>query len=164
MMRDYVKEKVLARGKRISIGIDVHKESWQVTAISEGEELFHGRMPGDYAALRKLFTDKQRDVSKRFMKGYFEGIKTYLDDEEFSVGVIQKWTRMKSRDDVKEAYALQARNMLKIPRTPLEGVKKILEGLEKIPAARTADPRRFVDMSLIDELEKEGFVANLYKH
>lgn len=54
MMRDYVKEKVLARGRKISIGIDVHKESWQVTAISEGEELFHGRMPGDYSALRKL--------------------------------------------------------------------------------------------------------------
>ncbi|TAJ96217.1 hypothetical protein EPO44_13380 [bacterium] len=157
----------MARGKRISIGIDVHKEGWQVTAIPEGEEIFHGRMPGDYAALRKLldrFTDKQRDISKRFMKGYFEGIKRYLDDEEFSVGVIQKWTRMKSRDEVKEAYGLQAKNMLKIPRTPLEGVKTILEGLEKIPAAKTADPRRFVDMSLIDELEKEGFVANLYKH
>ena len=51
MMRDYVKEKVLARGKKVSIGIDVHKESWQVTAISEGEELFHGRMPADYSAL-----------------------------------------------------------------------------------------------------------------
>src|SRR3990170_7067487 len=66
MMRDYVKEKVLARGKRISIGIDVHKESWQVTAISEAEELFHGRMPGDYLALRKLldrFVDCQVRVA-----------------------------------------------------------------------------------------------------
>jgi len=53
MMRDYVKEKVLARGKKVSIGIDVHKESWQVTVSSEGEELFNGRMPGDYLALRK---------------------------------------------------------------------------------------------------------------
>jgi len=43
MMRDYVKEKVLARGRKVSIGIDVHKESWQVTAISEeGKELFGG--------------------------------------------------------------------------------------------------------------------------
>ena len=66
MMRDYVKEKVLARGKKISIGIDVHKESWQVTAISEGEELFHGRIPGDYLALRKLlhrFVDCQIRVA-----------------------------------------------------------------------------------------------------
>lgn len=112
----------------------------------------------------KRFMDQRRDVAKRFTKAYLEGIKKYLDDEDFSVRVIQKWTRMKSREEVKEAYALQARNILKIPRTPLEGVKTILEGLEKIPTARTADPRRFVDMSLIDELEKEGFVANLYKH
>jgi len=27
MMRDYVKERTLARGKKVSIGIDVHKES-----------------------------------------------------------------------------------------------------------------------------------------
>lgn len=50
----YVKEKVLAIGKKVSMGIDVHKESWQATAISEGDELFHGRIPGDYSALRKL--------------------------------------------------------------------------------------------------------------
>ena len=28
----------MARGKKVFIGIDVHKESWQVTAISEGED------------------------------------------------------------------------------------------------------------------------------
>ncbi len=50
----YLKDPILARGKKVSIGIDVHKESWQVTAISQGEELFHGRIPGDYSALRKL--------------------------------------------------------------------------------------------------------------
>jgi NitT/TauT family transport system substrate-binding protein len=111
----------------------------------------------------KRFVDKQRDVAKRFMRAYLEGMKTYLDEEDFSVRVIQKWTRMKSRDEVREAYALQARNMLKVPRTPLEGVKTILEGLERMPAAKTADPRRFVDMSLIDELEKEGFIKALYK-
>jgi len=44
----------LAREKKISIGIDVHKESWQATAISEGEELLHGRMPGGYSGRRKL--------------------------------------------------------------------------------------------------------------
>jgi hypothetical protein len=54
--------------------------------------------------------------------------------------------------------------MLRVPRTSLEGVKTILEGLDRIPAAKTADPRRFVDSSLIDELEKEGFLKTLYKN
>jgi hypothetical protein len=78
--------------------------------------------------------------------------------------VIQKWTRSKNREEIKEAYALQARHMLRVPRTSLEGVKTILEGMERIPGAKTADPRRFIDSSVLDELEKEGFFKTLYKH
>ena len=113
---------------------------------------------------RKRFIDGQRDVAQRFMKGFLQGMKTYFEDEEFSVKVIQKWTRSKNREEIKEAYALQARHMLRVPRTSLEGVKTILEGMERIPGAKTADPRRFIDSSVLDELDKEGFFKTLYKH
>ena len=113
---------------------------------------------------RKRFLDGQHDVAKRFMRGLLEGMKTYLENEEFSVKVIQKWTRAKNRDEVKEAYAQQARHMLRVPRTNLDGVRSILEGMEKLPGAKGADPRRFVDSSLLDELEKEGFLKGLYKN
>ena len=78
--------------------------------------------------------------------------------------MIQKWTRAKNRDEVKEAYVLQAKNMLRIPRTSVEGVRTILEGLDKMPAAKTADPRRFIDFTILDELDKEGFLQTLYKN
>jgi ABC-type nitrate/sulfonate/bicarbonate transport system substrate-binding protein len=113
---------------------------------------------------RKKFIDGQREVARRFMRGFLEGMKTYLEDEAFSVKVIQKWTRAKNRDEVKEAYAQQARHMLRVPRTNLDGVRSILEGMEKLPGAKGADPRRFVDSSLLDELEKEGFLRGLYKN
>ncbi|MGE5307090.1 MAG: ABC transporter substrate-binding protein [Alphaproteobacteria bacterium] len=113
---------------------------------------------------RKRFIDGQRDVAKRFMRAFLEGMKTYLEDPEFSINVIQKWTRAKNRDEVKEAYALQARHMLRVPRTPVDGVKTILEGMDRIAGAKTADPRRFIDSSIIDELEKEGFLKTLYKN
>src|SRR5438552_1494923 len=103
-------------------------------------------------------------LDKRFMKGFLEGMKTYLEDENFSINVIQKWTRAKNRDETKEAYALQARHMLKVPRTSIEGVKTVLEGLDRIPAAKTADPHRFIDFTILDELEKEGFFKSLYKN
>ena len=38
------------------MGIDVHAESWHVTMLAAGEELFHGRIPGEYSALRKMLT------------------------------------------------------------------------------------------------------------
>jgi transposase len=41
-------------GKRVFIGIDVHKESWHVTARADGEELFNGRMPASYPSLKRL--------------------------------------------------------------------------------------------------------------
>ena len=113
---------------------------------------------------RKRFIDEQHDTAKRFMRAFLEGMKTYLEDEEFSVGVIQKWTRAKNRDEVKEAWAQQARHMLRVPRTSPDGVRTILEGMDKIPGARTADPRRFIDSTILDELEKEGFLKTLYKN
>jgi NitT/TauT family transport system substrate-binding protein len=113
---------------------------------------------------RKRFLDGQRDTAKRFMRGFLEGMKTYLEDEQFSVKIIQKWTRAKNRDEVKEAYAIQAKHMLRIPRTAVDGVRTILEGMEKLPGAKGADPRRFIDFTILDELEKEGFLKNLYKN
>ena len=49
------KERVSVVGKRVYVGIDVHKEeSWQVTVRTEGEEIFNGRIPGQYQSLKRL--------------------------------------------------------------------------------------------------------------
>ncbi len=42
------------KGKEVFVGIDVHKESWQVTRRMEGEEVFHGRLASDYRVLRRI--------------------------------------------------------------------------------------------------------------
>jgi hypothetical protein len=45
MKTDYQKGKILAKGKNVYIGIDVHKEKWHVTAQVAGEEVFNGCSP-----------------------------------------------------------------------------------------------------------------------
>jgi transposase len=55
MTEDHQKWEILTRGKAVYVGIDVHKESWQVTIQAEGEEVFHGRLPSQYHALKSLF-------------------------------------------------------------------------------------------------------------
>ena len=54
MKREYQKKEILARGKDIYIGMDVHKDSWHVTIRAEGEELLTVSMQSSYHALRKL--------------------------------------------------------------------------------------------------------------
>jgi transposase len=57
-------KKVLVRGKEVFIGVDVHKESWYVTARAEGEEVFHGGIPSQYHVIRKLL-DRFKDCKIR---------------------------------------------------------------------------------------------------
>ena len=147
----------------ISLPSNIRAKNLGYTELLDLTKLNKTYITGTVVA-RKRFLDGQRDVAKRFMRGFLEGIRTYLEDGEFSIKVIQKWTRAKSREEVREAYAQQARHILRVPRANLEGVKSILEGLDKLPAAKGADPRRFVDSSLLDELEKEGFLKNFYRN
>jgi len=54
MESDYQNKRILAKNRDVFIGIDVHKESWQVTIRVKGEEIFHSRLPSQYEALEKL--------------------------------------------------------------------------------------------------------------
>jgi transposase len=54
MRTDYQEKRFLAKNREAFIGMDVHKESWQTTIRAEGEEVFHGRLPSEYQALKKL--------------------------------------------------------------------------------------------------------------
>ncbi len=43
-----------AKGKLIHVGLDVHKRSWTVTVLCQGEELYHATVVPDAAALIRL--------------------------------------------------------------------------------------------------------------
>ena len=47
-------ERTAVREREVFVGIDVHKESWQVTVRREEEEVFHGRIASDYRILRRI--------------------------------------------------------------------------------------------------------------
>ena len=70
--------------------------------------------------MRRCFTDGQRDTAKGFMRGFLDGMKTYLEEEESCIKMIQKWTRANRRDEVREANLIQAENILRIPRASIE--------------------------------------------
>jgi transposase len=58
-MGEFENKRGLVRGKEVYIGVDVHKESWYVTARVDEEEVFHGRIPSQYHALRRLLDQFQ---------------------------------------------------------------------------------------------------------
>jgi hypothetical protein len=55
MEKDNEGNNILARDKAVSVGIDVHKRSWHLTAVSDGVVLFKGTIPLSYEALHSIF-------------------------------------------------------------------------------------------------------------
>jgi transposase len=47
-------EEGFAKGKRIDVGIDVHKQSWSVHVLCEGETIYHATLPPDPGRLIDL--------------------------------------------------------------------------------------------------------------
>jgi len=125
MKADYQKGKVLAMGKKVDIGIDVHKEKWHVTALVEGEEVFNGSMPSHYYSLKKLL-DRFKDC--RIKVAYEAGpCRFTLYDGLIADGIetivvlpslipIESGNKVKTdkRDSRKLAKLLES-NMLKLP-------------------------------------------------
>lgn len=70
MRKGYQERKILATGKEVYIGIDVHKESWHLTVRTEGEEIFNGRMASSYQALKKFL---ERFKSSKIKVAYEAG-------------------------------------------------------------------------------------------
>ena len=123
MKEAYQRNQVLARGKDVFIGIDVHKESWQVTVRTEGEEIFNGRLPSQYHALERLIA---RFPKSKIKVAYEAGpCGFWLHDKLTADGIetivvppslipIESGNRVKTdkRDSRKLAHLLE-RNMLK---------------------------------------------------
>jgi hypothetical protein len=88
--------------------------------------------------------------------------------QEVAIAVLAKHLRMdpkKDRDALEDSFQeVVIEQMLKIPNPNLEAVKMGIEILGKErPAKASADPKDYVDTSLMLELEKSGFFQSLYK-
>jgi NitT/TauT family transport system substrate-binding protein len=117
----------------------------------------------------KSFVRNRRDLGLRFVKGLCEGIAYFKKNRKESLGVLQKKLRIQSAQE-KDIKYLEASYHLLATKfynpAPYATPKAIETTLEFIsgdePKARGADPKMFVDESLVREIEASGFIKALY--
>jgi len=107
-----------------------------------------------------------RDVALRFLRGYIEGIAFFKNNRKESIEVLAKKLRTAPSQTkyLERSHALYSSGYFEnTPYVSLRGVNTLLEFLGKDnPKARTADPRSFIDNSLVKELDDAGFIKKLY--
>ena len=110
------------------------------------------------------FVKKNHDLTRRAMRSIIESIHLLKTNPEFTKRSIRKYMRFKDDRDTEEAYQIIRDIMPTKPYPTVEGIKAVLDELSpKLPAAKTAQPREFMDTRFIEELDRSGFIDRLYK-
>ena len=105
---------------------------------------------------RRAFIKNNRDTVLRVLRGYYEAVQATRNEREPSMKILAKYTRVQDPEVLAEAYRIYGvKHLQKNIRVELDGVAQLMKSLGKEAAA--ANPASFVDASLIEELEREGF-------
>ena len=106
----------------------------------------------------------RRPIVSRFVRAMTEAIHIYKTEKEWSKGVIGKYLRTNDAENLERTYNSFRLLFPEVPRPTVDGVKTLLDDLSgKIPKAADANPKEFVDGSFVDEMERSGFIKQLYR-
>ena len=113
---------------------------------------------------REAIVKAKRQLLLKFTRAMIEAIHFNKTHKEESKAIWGKYLKISDQEGLERAWraytAAYPENLLPTP----EGVKTALDDLASRDArAAAADPRAFVDPSLVNEVEATGFVKQLYK-
>lgn len=118
-------------------------------------------------ATTRQYIKTNRDKALRFLRGYVEGIAFVQQNKKESLEIVKKKLRIgpeQEKNLERSLDLLSAKYYESVPYPSLRGVETVLGFIEKDnPKAKTADPKVFVDDSLLREIEQSGFVKKLYE-
>ena len=117
-------------------------------------------------ATTRNYVRSNRDKVLRFLKGYLEGIAYFKQNRRESLEVVKKKLRLSADQErnLERAFdLLSAKYYEAMPYTSMRGVETVIGFVERDnPKAKGADPKSFVDDSLLKEIDASGFVKALY--
>ena len=112
----------------------------------------------------RRYIRESRDTVQRFIKGMVKGVSFYAANKKFSMDAIARYTKSNDTEKIEYGYDYVAKIFLKKPYPPIKGIQLALEEIgERNPAARTANPEQFMDISIVKELDQSGYIDALYK-
>ena len=125
------------------------------------------RLGVDYVSsglgVKRTTIASDRQQVKQFLMAMIEGAKILTTDEEFALRVLTKHTRISDREVLKQSYTYLRPYFLKVPYPSTRAIKDTLDVLAKdIPKAKDADPRDFIDNSILKEIEASGYIESVY--
>jgi NitT/TauT family transport system substrate-binding protein len=110
----------------------------------------------------RTFVTQHRDQALRFLRAFTRGMHRYRTDKEFSKKVLGKYGKITDEETLEGTWQDYAPTLQKTPRPSLKAIQFMIEnqypGKKPLPK-----PEQFVDLSLVEQLEKSGFLDSVNK-
>ena len=113
---------------------------------------------------RESIVKTKRPLLLKLARAMVEAMHIIKTEKEYAIGLIKKNLGVSDPEGLARAYKDYSNIFPETPYPTPDGVKTMLDDLApKNPKAASADPKAFVDPSLIRELDSSGFIKQLYK-
>jgi ABC-type nitrate/sulfonate/bicarbonate transport system substrate-binding protein len=136
----------LAKQKGYPVIIDYFKEGLKIIG------------PG--TAVSREFSQKYPNAIKAYLMSYLDGLKRTLEDEDFARKTETKYTKISDARILAENYQQGLRVWNKDMSVDPTAIRVVLDESAD-PKAKTADPKRFYDNSLIEAVNRD-YAARLF--
>jgi NitT/TauT family transport system substrate-binding protein len=112
---------------------------------------------------RESVLRSRRGMLAKVVRADAEAIHFIKTDREGTKAIFSKYLKLKDPEGLERAARAYAKIFPEATAPSPGGVKTMLDDLApRNPKAKSADPRQFVDTSLVSELESSGFIKQLY--
>lgn len=122
------------------------------------------RYPGTALLTTVSFVRSRPQTVNRFLKATLEGIKYAKANPDFTIRVLANYTRNSDTKLLASAFKSYVLGYIRdVPTISREEIDSVLEDVAaRNPKAKGADPKQFYDPGPLEQLSREGFIAELY--
>ncbi len=117
--------------------------------------------PMSVVAVRRSFMGQHRSVVKRFVMAYAEATHQFINNKETGISVFKKRLKQDNLKALEETYNYFAPKFSFPTRISHDGMQNTLELIAKENPKLDTKIEKYVDESLLDELDKEGFFKRI---
>jgi len=119
---------------------------------------------GNGFATSRSFIRSNREIALSALKGYVEALFYIPRNREETRRITAKYMRTTDPEILYATYDWFVKRVSKKPYPTLKGIQYLLDEVaSKLPNAKNAKPEQFVDLSLLQQLEREGFFTEMAK-
>jgi NitT/TauT family transport system substrate-binding protein len=119
---------------------------------------------GSGLATSRSYIKAHREIVKSALKAYVEGIYYIFANKQSALRSLSKYMRTSDQEVLEYSFQHYLKRTPKKPYPTMKGIQNLIDmSASQLPQAKSAKPEQFVDLSFLQELEKERFYGEMEK-